>query len=239
MAVKQYIGGISGLDRRVSDVIYGIVPDPQNLKGAFWSAFVHKLFTRIYEAFIAKSHGGPDNLGYSWKELSPKTRAYRNSEREPRPTGDSGFGLLTTKQLQTWKAIYASQLARLEKKGVNPRVASQKAAKTAWNILKAKFNAQTVIGVYANRKVLMLRVTEHLMQSLAPGILLGSSYLAPPNQIYVQSGTSVTIGTSVPYAPHQDLVRNLLPPAMSTWYMEAISAGIKNFWSVKRASRTN
>lgn len=237
MATQHYIGGISGIRRDVLDILYDLKPDPYNLKGAFWSAFIHKLFTKIYEGFITKSEGGQDELGNKWEPLSLKTRAYRNSPNEPGVRGEAGRGLLSHRLLATWKAIYSSKLARLLKKGLSHKIASQQAAAAAWSILKAKYGAQTLLMVYADRKVRILRVTEQLMASLAPGILLGNSYLPPPNQIYIQSGTSIKFGTNIQYAEKLDVVRNVMPDHLSVWYAEAITAGLKNVQVVRRAAK--
>src|SRR5258708_2415696 len=68
---------------------------------------------RIHQAFLVKAGGGTDEAGEKWEPLSPKTTAYRKSNRtrtessrESRPSQ-----ALNQKQQDRWWEVYRGALA--------------------------------------------------------------------------------------------------------------------------------
>lgn len=145
----------------------------------------------IFDAFIEKSDGKRGEDGIQWPKLSPKTLAY--GRRAPRGRGHAPGGkdgLLTKKQLERWRKIYAGVLLRDQLSGVEDK---QKAAAIAWAQIK-KEGGKTKLAEYADRPHQILRDTGVLLNSLSPGAANS------PNQIFQMDPGSVTVGTNVPYA---------------------------------------
>ena len=198
-----------------------------------WERFVtvlgHSLLTKIHKGFIAKSEGGSDSLGNSWKSLKQSTIAGRPIQGRDSLSlsirGRQGRGLLTKTQDTQWKGIFASNFGRLVQ-FMPPPAASSKAASIAWGILKSK-GAETRKETLGSRKVPILIDTGRLEKSLRPGKLSSKSYRPPSkDQIFKTTKNSLVLGTSVSYAADQHKTRRLWPKDIGPWVEEAISEAI-------------
>lgn len=146
------------------------------------------LLAKIKEAFLVKARGGTDETGLRWKPLSPYTIAYSRRHRAfsktkpgvltkswvPRPGVRARYRpswILTKKQRERWWDLYRRYLAIYHGDKAH-------AARIAWSILKDE-GAQTLMGVYGNTPVEILRDTGVLYNSLSPGMVVGT---APPPQ---------------------------------------------------------
>jgi len=147
------------------------------------------LLGRIKQAFVAKSHGGTDEAGESWRPLSPKTIAYsktRQRGRGGRTKAENGrtarpSQALNAKQQARWWEVYRRQLAIYKgNKG--------HAAAIAWLVLKRE-GVQTLVDKYGHQKVKILRDTGLLLNSLSPGVV-------SDEQIFRVGRGEVVVGTN-------------------------------------------
>lgn len=173
--------------------------------------------------FVRKARGGTGEDGVKWKPLKKETVAYSRrfgpgeKARLKRAAGlGSGHrfapggkpGLLSAQQLKQWKAIYASALKRLMA-SMDEAAAKRRAAQIAWAVMK-KRGAKTMLEVFGNRPVEVLRDTGILMNSLSPGVWTEGGYRKPSqpggsDQVFDLAANGVTVGTNVPYAEaHQN-----------------------------------
>lgn len=166
------------------------------------------LLGHIRAAFVAKSRGGTDEAGDSWKPLSPKTVAYSRRNRKvfgdpgasrlfsraksmpwvPKSVGRAGFApsyALTDKQRERWWEVYRQQLARF-------RGNKGSAAKVAWATVKRE-GATTLMEQFGGMKVDILRDTGLLLNSLSPGV--GSA-----EQVFRVGTGEVVVGTNRKWA---------------------------------------
>lgn len=174
-------------------------------------------FQIIHDEFMVKSRGGTDSSGIKWKELSKRTIAYRPTSR-----GDSkryGFrnymgsrGLLTPSQEKRWQAIFAYNIRRGKD--------AKEAAKLAWGILKSQ-GAKTKIEVLGGREVSIQIITHRLEMSLRPGKVVGDQYIPSNEQFYRIEGTSLIVGTTVPYSQRLHEERPLFPSDITPWINRA------------------
>lgn len=74
-------GKVSGFFRGLPAILSGHAPDPHGIRDTFLAAFIKSMFQSIHTAYVAKSKGGTDDLGNSWKELKPSTVRYRQLDR--------------------------------------------------------------------------------------------------------------------------------------------------------------
>jgi hypothetical protein len=162
-----------------------------------------------------------DELGNKWKPLSPITIAKRRVTPEDYRKYDlapkGGRGLLTAKQDEIWRGIYARRLAELG----NDPARKADAAKRAWAILKSRYGARVKWRVLASRKVQILIDTGRLYNSMRQGEMLDGQYVPPAEQLFriTISGRSmiVELDTLVPYADEVDRDRPLFPPGSEKW----------------------
>jgi len=232
--------------RRLPGYLSGKIPDRHGYGRAFKGHFAHYIFTKIRESFLAKSDGGKDVFGDSWKPLKRETIAQRPVGRGQWKKlgllglGRGGRGLLTTSQNRLWKGIFASTLARLAPR-IGEQQAKVEAAKLAWAILKSR-GAKTRLESLGGRHVPILRVSDRLLDSLSPGeINDDGSYQPPPEQVLRFHRGAITVGTEVPYAKYQHKTRRLWPTGrkMAGWGKEgvdrAVEALVKRMEQVRRA----
>lgn len=160
----------------------------------------------IRTAFVAKARGGADETGLSWPPIKRETVAYGRRHpvlnRRGQPTNrripSQGVRsqyrpswMLTDKQRDQWWELYRQALARF-------RGDKGHAAAYAWKIMKSR-GARTLIGVYGDTKVEILRDTGLLLTSLTPGLPESSVSSNPPtvkHQIFQILRDSVIIGTN-------------------------------------------
>lgn len=202
--------------------ISGKKRDRHGLGRTFKSFFIQKVYAKIRTAFLAKSDGGSDEFGDRWKPLTKETIAQRPlAKGEAKQLGVTGYrtrGLLTRKQDERWRGVFASTFKRLSR--VMPEgEAKAIAAKTAWAILKSE-GAKTKLDVFGNRKVPILRVSGRLLDSLSPGDVSGGTYRARPEQLAKHTGNLIVIGSKVPYALTMHRTRRLWPSVdkMNRWF---------------------
>ena len=212
---------------RLNLILAGKVVDPTN-------GGVKALLTRlgmvalsiIRDAYVVKARGGTDASGLKWPALSPRTIAY--SRRHPGLRRDTAgtqrpSSMLTSGERAHWWSLYKSRLGWY--KGDKSH-----AAASAWVSLKAQ-GAKTILSVYGQTPVEILRDTGRLINSLSPGIrtmrvkLDGKTVTwSKTDQIFNVGVNSVTVGTSVKYAakhhwgdPAKGLPQRRLWPDWSEW----------------------
>lgn len=117
----------------------------------------------IKKAFVEKSYGSTDEAGDRWKDLDPKTVAYKAArtkterKREARPSQ-----ALNKKQQSRWWQLYNQALAMY--KGDKSHAAAR-----AWFILKSE-GATTLFDKYSNSQHRILYDTGELLNSLTSSI---------------------------------------------------------------------
>ena len=210
----------------------GVDPDTYGFGNRYWSAFAHSMFSDIYRAFLIKSEGGTDELGDSWEDLKPETKAYnrpdarvglqlhdnravRHPELKVRPTLDPTAN-------KRWAGFWLSNFKwwSLNKTGKN-EYSKRLSAKFAWGYFKAH-GYPTLLGLTSDLTIPILDKTGVLKRSLFPAPLSAGVYFPiDPNQIYRYSGGRLTIGTKVPYAEYVDMRRKLWPEDTSAWEARA------------------
>ncbi len=146
-------------------ILSGTKTDARGLRNYFYAVMARELFSLIHEAFRAKSHGGTDSLGQSWRALSTKTIKKRTSTRY---------------------------------------------------INKFPLSA----------RLLILRVSETLFKSLAPGELVGDDYSPPKNQEYRLTREGLYLGTNVSYGKYVHRDRPLWPEDLKHWLDHAIDIAL-------------
>lgn len=156
----------------------------------------------IKNSFVAKASGGADEAGDRWPKLSPRTVAY--GRRYPglaakraaaKAEGRPGRPLLTKKQNERWKQIYANALRGIMGKMHGPPGPDEKghAAAYAWLTIKEE-GGKTIFGEYADAPHEILRDTGQLLNSLSPGVDGPSGH---ENQIFdVSTAGTVIVGTN-------------------------------------------
>lgn len=208
--------------RLLAAQLSGAAPDTDGLAAAVLTRGATALLGQIQDAFLVKARGGTDAAGIKWAPLQRKTiAARRTNPGELRALGAAGKrvrGLLTPAEDKRWRAIFASNMARLRARGIDGREAMALAAQRAWAALKAS-GAKTKLAVLGGRTVEIGRDTGRLLQSLTPGYVEGSGTPAHvEDQIFAVRPGRIAVGTTVEYARrfHEgDPARNL--PARPLW----------------------
>jgi hypothetical protein len=218
-----------GFLQRLPAMLAGRIPDET---GGGIQALLTRLglvaLAIIRDAYVVKARGGADESGLKWPALSEKTIAY--SRRHPGLKRDTAgtqrpSSALSADERATWWSLYRSRKAWY--KGNKSH-----AAASAWTSLKAA-GARTILMIYGQVQVEILRDTGRLLNSLAPGI-------KSPDQRFELGPGSVIVGTLVPYGkkhhegdPESGLPQRRLWPDWSDWpdswknqIHEALQAGI-------------
>jgi len=213
---------ISRLANLVGRILSGTEPDQHGIAKGFALTLGFAALSDIKDAYVMKSRGGTDEMGVTWPKLSQAYVAYHRRfgpgekarlkqaaglGRAHRTAPGNKPGLLTKAQLKRWRGIYSGLLRRFML-SEGEREAKSHAARIAWSIVK-KEGAKTMLEVFGNRQVEILRDTGVLLNSLSPGQLTGSGenigYLKPggaggSEQIMEAEGGHVIVGTNVAYA---------------------------------------
>lgn len=168
------------------------------------------LLGRIKAAFIVKANGGVDDCGLQWPKLKKSTVAYsRRHPGVPPSSKRAGFSpswMLTKKQRERWWSLYrqflgkAPQGAAYHQRGA--QAGSGWAAARAWKILKSE-GAQTLMMVYGDTPVKILRSTGVLLNSLSPGVSPMEAKPQPPtveDQVFRLGVGDVIVGTNRKFA---------------------------------------
>lgn len=181
-------------------------------------ATAYQFFSLVKQAFIAKSRGGTDESGDSWKPLSPEYLAYsrrfgRGEQAALKKAAGlgransqyigNGQTLLDKKQADLWWATYRRVLS-FNVETLPLREAKAIAAGAAWNVVK-RAGGKTKLMVYGKRQVEILRDTGVLLNSLSPGVLADRVYAPPPpsgygGQVVRTEPGALIVGTNVRYA---------------------------------------
>jgi hypothetical protein len=221
----------------------------RDLLEVFYSAYAVSFFTSAYNAFFIKSAGGSDETGHSWKDISPRTKAYsRKSARKyyDIPNVNPLRPTLTEEQDRIWREIFVT---RVRKNGGNfpesvvslyrksrrdylnrtlttssaKDVASQAAA-YAWAVLKKTYGATTLYQLLGDEPLPILKRSGDLLNSYKPGS--GVPYQPVPNQYFRVVAGKVSLGTTIPYAKHAFRERRLIPPGNNLWHRRAMRDGL-------------
>jgi hypothetical protein len=215
--------------RDLPRMLSGKKNDIYGVREAFWGGFAYSLYNSIFKAYIWKSTLAKDDLGNSWPDLSPRTKAYRRAKKTTR----TPLGLLTPTERKRWWSIYKQFKAFfIQKRKFPVKKAKAFAARKAWSVLKAE-GAKTKLQVYGKEKFPVLIHKGRLVASLTPGAFNGTQYRARNrNQIFTVDRSGLTMGTRVKYAiehhdPKKSYIprRRLWPDNMSPWIRLAMTAG--------------
>jgi hypothetical protein len=232
-AIKEVIGRLTGK-----------TPDQGGLARSVFSALGFQALSDVSEAFVTKSKGGTDEAGISWPPLSKEYLAYQRrfgaGEKTALkraaglgPQHNRGIGgnrgLLTAQQQKRWQKLFAKNLTWLAAR-YDIGTAKGIAAGMAWNQLKAE-GAKTMLEVFGNRKVDILRDTGVLFNSISPGHFDGNDYEKPSeNQVFTTLTDGVIVGTNVPYAGAHDNPqragypkREIFPKRIPTVWMQRLA----------------
>ena len=183
---------------------------------------IHQLMLRIHRSFWARAKGGSDDLGNTWKDLSPKTHAYKPLSPIEKGTyqirGRLNRGLLTPAQDKIWGGIFAKTRRRLIKQGASATQTEKEAAEKAWGVVK-KLGARTKLGL---GRVTDINVrTGRLVAATRPGKVVGGRYYSPKDQRVTVNPRSVNIKFDIPYIADVNKVRPVVPDNINRWIQES------------------
>lgn len=202
----------------------------RSIRSAFFAAASRSFFSNWYDASISKSDGVADEFGNQWKPISERTRIYRplsSAERSTYRISKKGYslGLLTEKEHQEWKLIFARSFARLSLY-MSDAEAKVRAGKMAWSVMKKK-GARTKKATFRNRDGRILYISGRLLGSLRPSDIGGGYYRPNKDQKAEYVGAEITYGTKVPYAEKATKGRPLVPEQYQVWVGRAVRKGIE------------
>jgi len=219
-SVTHFQGGQAEAARIIRAIIGSVVGVRQTeVARSVYVAIGFAALSDIQEDFIKKARGGTGEDGTRWQRLSPKTLAYSRRFGPGEKTAlkqaaglsklnrygvGGNHGLLTKAEQTRWRKIYGQSLARFAV-SMPFADARSRAAANAWATLKRE-GAHTMLEVYGNRTVEILRDTSVLFNSLSLGeISGGSSYTSPrlpggEQQIFQTIENGIIVGTNVEYA---------------------------------------
>lgn len=222
--------GVSETIRKLFSEISGsggiVTPDAEQIYEVVGEA----LLNLIKSEYLVKARGGTDSAGVTWPPLSKEYLAYQRrfgpgekaALKKAAGLGrghrhgivEGQMGLLSAAQAKRWWQLYRQFLAIYGHK-VGFAAAKSIAAKIAWAKLKAE-GAKTILDVYGNRKVEIMRDTGALFNSLDHDHFLGG----------------ISVGSPVEYAAAAFSKRpawpldGSLPPAWSVVILDALQEGV-------------
>lgn len=214
-------------------VVTGKEADTFGVGLRFWSAVAHSLFTDIFAAFLVKSQHGTDELGLSWKDLSPEYKAYGRMDAR------SGFATYDNRAVNTPELRVRPTLPPAANRawggrwlgimmGINAFEddnSKRVAGGATWNYFKAK-GFPTLKGLTRNLQLPILHKTGTLQSSLFPAPLSGGIYFPlDSNQIFRPGSGTLTIGTKRPHITAIDRDRPLWPKNIRPWLDRALVKG--------------
>ena len=217
--------------------IAGTVPDHYRVGERFWSAVAYSLFESIFASFLAKSSHKVDELGQSWKDLQPTTKAYN------RPDARKGLTLFDNRAVNTpslrvrptlppsvnkaWGGRWLGILLSLEGSSDS---AANIAGGSTWEYFKA-LGYPTLIGLTENLKLPILNKTGALQRGLFPAPLKGGMYFPlDPNQVCEIGKGSLTVGVKHTGIEAITKERPLWPKNTGLWMSRALGAGRDAMW---------
>lgn len=188
--------------------------------------------TNIKNDFVLKGDGKAGEDGVTWKPLSKEYLAYQrrfgpNEKSDLKKAAGLGGahrfapggkkGLLNAQQLKHWRAIFRNMLARFVANGDPLDDAKAHAAAIAWIVVK-RHGAKTMLEVFGNRKVQILKDTGVLLNSISPGKQINEKgdYEKPQTkgggeQIFDWMKDGIIVGTNVAYAGYHQHGKNARP----------------------------
>lgn len=223
MSIAYFQGGQIEAARIIRAVIGSVVGSRQTeVARSVYVAIGFAALSDIQEDFIKKARGGTGEDGKAWQRLSPKTLAYSRRfgpgekaalkqaaglSKLNRYGVGGNHGLLTKAEQTRWRKIYGQSLARFAV-SMPFDAAKARAGATAWAQLKRE-GAHTMLEVFGNRTVEILRDTSVLFNSLSLGEItggpFGAAYSSPrlpggDQQIFQTIENGIIVGTNVKYA---------------------------------------
>lgn len=223
-------------------IIAGKKQDIRGIRRAYWSGFANSMFHDIQVAFDLKANLQADELGDTWPDLSPTTKAYSRPARQGDLTEQEKRnlrnyrtkGLLDAQQTRIWKGFFNRQRMKLLREGAAPPVATNIAAVQAWAFIKSQ-GGSTKMDRLGFRKLQVLKDFKKLYKSLSQGTFNGYEYKPPNNvQIFKITRTGLELGTRDKKAsyhhhgiPNKLPQRRLWPKNLSIWTNRASIAGNK------------
>lgn len=226
--------------------------DPHKIGAAFWAGFANSLFESIHDAAVIKSHGLRDELGQEWEPISNHTKAYKRKDIRNRlrlPNINPRRPSLTEAQDKAWRYIYAKMMSKLRRQaaqGAAPLLSllqrrerkeaaslaaidnslKNHAAGAAWNYVKKRLGAQTILQLVQRLDARIGHDTGALLESLAPTDT--NPYRPGPNQTFEVRNGKMTFGSKIPYFHRFHKHRKLWPEDISLWHDRATSAGVRS-----------
>jgi hypothetical protein len=227
---------IRGITNHTARAIAGTEPDIYRIGERYWSAVAYSLFESIFKAFLAKSRHEVDELGQSWKDHDPKTKAYsRMDARRSLTLYDNRAVRTPTLRVRPtlppsvnrqWGGRWYGLFIQLTSKhGESDDSAKKIAGGSTWEYFKA-MGYPTLLSLTQNMKLPILNRTGTLQRSVFPAPLSGGFYLPiDRNQVVrIQSG-KLEIGTNRPNIADITRERPLWPRDISLWINRANAAG--------------
>lgn len=222
--------------RRMVSILSGHTADPTGLAEGLLLRLGMVALMRVKDAFVVKAAGGTDDAGYQWAPLKRETIAYsrrhpglNRKRQQAEAKGRKSRPLLSNAEDKRWRQIFARALHGIMRKAGQEGAAGKEekayAAAYAWTVLKSE-GAKTILSVYGDTKVDILRDTDVLLNSLSPGLPGDSGEVGPANanQVLRAEPGAAIVGTNVPYAaahhhgnPKKNLPERRLWPESSRW----------------------
>lgn len=227
----------------LSDLTGGSNLQPR-LVAAFYSAFAKSWFTSVSTAFDIKSAGGMDDLGVQWEDIKPNTKAYHRPDLRSqiflpeisphRPTlnqqQDAVWRHTFLSQLNNYPTIESEYLAGQQRAFAflvqveDEQRAESRAAAIAWNEVKERYGAQTLLMLLGRKSAPLLKQTERLRKSFEPGD--GIPYAPSPEQVFSPVIGGLRLGSKVPYSRAVSRKRAIQPRGASRWARKALLDGL-------------
>jgi hypothetical protein len=239
--VREILGNLRAL--------FGGADDRYGFAETFYSAVAYSLLDSAYVAAVRKSVHVADDLGETWEPLSPRTIAYKKpSFRKGKDLpGPKLRPTLTPVQDATWRLLFVSRKYQLLDKSIDlittvararqraistlnlkklDRAASAEGAKLAWNTVKKRFGAETLINLAksAVHTTPILKETGNLLESLSPGAFT-VPYTGHAGVTIVANHKQINIKPTAPYAKYVFDKRTLWPKEYTPWRLRAYAFG--------------
>ena len=217
------------LNEKLANALSGREPDEFGLAETFWGAVAHSLYTSIFDAFIAKKGHAADELGNTWIDHAPTTKAYKKKQGRKGISlpGPPGRPTLNKKQDKAWRGRFVYALKHL-RTIFNDSEAKRRAAASAWKHVKEHHGATTLFSLMKNMEFDLNHETGALQRSFFPAPHTAPGHYLPldANQIFRIDQGSLTVGSQVEHAARAHETRPLWPdPFPNLWLERAIKAG--------------
>lgn len=175
-------GRIERILRSLPAILSGDAADVNGLRERFHDALLYHVQDLIHRSYLARSTGGADAYGQSWKPLAPSS--LRTKSRQAKPEA----------RLKHWQDTFSRVSAALLSRGWDSARATAQARLIAYRSLAAA--TPTAIGIR----------TQRLEQSFTP-----VGFRAAPDHVVERRGNALVTGSSVPYAGYFAAKRPIMP----------------------------